>query len=102
MDEVRTECTLRSGGGTAAFALAKDVAIGPAAGEQGWAGLLSPVAEIPLPGRPVRFDYQSADHAHTVSLDSTTHLVYLPLENVEGRPVLKILRGLPSFGARKP
>jgi DNA-binding beta-propeller fold protein YncE len=33
-------------------------------------------------------------HAHTVSVDSSTHLVYLPLQNVEGRPVLRILSGV--------
>jgi DNA-binding beta-propeller fold protein YncE len=31
-----------------------------------------------------------ASHAHTVSVDPRTHLVYLPLENVGGRPVLRI------------
>ena len=31
-----------------------------------------------------------APHAHTVSVDPRTHLVYLPLENVNGRPVLRI------------
>jgi DNA-binding beta-propeller fold protein YncE len=31
-----------------------------------------------------------APHAHTVSVDPRTHLVYLPLENVNGRPVLQI------------
>lgn len=31
-----------------------------------------------------------APHAHTVSIDPRTHLVYLPLENVNGRPVLRI------------
>ena len=31
-----------------------------------------------------------ATHAHTVSVDPRTHLVYLPLENVSGRPVLRI------------
>jgi DNA-binding beta-propeller fold protein YncE len=30
-------------------------------------------------------------HAHTVSVDTSTHLVYLPLQNLEGRPVLRIL-----------
>jgi DNA-binding beta-propeller fold protein YncE len=30
-------------------------------------------------------------HAHTVCVDPTTHLVYLPLEDVGGRPVLRIL-----------
>jgi DNA-binding beta-propeller fold protein YncE len=32
-----------------------------------------------------------APHAHTVAVDPRTHLVYLPLENVDGRPVLRIL-----------
>jgi DNA-binding beta-propeller fold protein YncE len=31
-------------------------------------------------------------HAHTVSVDPKTHLVYFPLENVDGRPVLRIMR----------
>ena len=30
-------------------------------------------------------------HAHTVSVDPRTHLVYLPLQNVHGRPVLRIM-----------
>ncbi len=30
-------------------------------------------------------------HAHTVAVDPTTHRVYLPLEDVDGRPVLRIL-----------
>ena len=30
-------------------------------------------------------------HAHTVAVDPRTHRVYLPLENVDGRPVLRIL-----------
>ncbi|MGH7604319.1 MAG: YncE family protein [Gemmatimonadaceae bacterium] len=30
-------------------------------------------------------------HAHTVSVDPRTHWIYLPLENVAGRPVLRIL-----------
>ena len=29
-------------------------------------------------------------HAHTVSVDPRTHLVYLPLESVNGRPVLQV------------
>jgi DNA-binding beta-propeller fold protein YncE len=32
-----------------------------------------------------------APHAHTVSVDPRTHRVYLPLENVNGHPVLRIL-----------
>ncbi|HEV2398003.1 MAG TPA: hypothetical protein VGS27_13735 [Candidatus Sulfotelmatobacter sp.] len=31
-------------------------------------------------------------HAHTVSVDPKTHLVYFPLENVQGRPLLRIMR----------
>jgi DNA-binding beta-propeller fold protein YncE len=30
-------------------------------------------------------------HAHTVCVDPGTHLVYLPLENVDGRPILRIM-----------
>jgi DNA-binding beta-propeller fold protein YncE len=30
-------------------------------------------------------------HAHTVSVDSETHLVYFPLENLDGHPVLRIM-----------
>jgi sugar lactone lactonase YvrE len=33
-------------------------------------------------------------HAHTVSVDTSTHLVYLPLQNVEGRPILRLLSGV--------
>ncbi|MEO7361274.1 MAG: YncE family protein [Gemmatimonadaceae bacterium] len=29
-------------------------------------------------------------HAHTVSVDPRTHRVYLPLENIDGKPVLRI------------
>src|SRR5277367_2307371 len=31
-------------------------------------------------------------HAHTVSVDPQTHLVYFPLENIDGHPVLRIMR----------
>ena len=31
-----------------------------------------------------------APHAHTVSVDPRTHRVYLPLENVDGKPLLRI------------
>ena len=31
-------------------------------------------------------------HAHTISVDPKTHLVYLPLENVDGHPLLRIMR----------
>jgi YVTN family beta-propeller protein len=35
-----------------------------------------------------------ADKAHSVAVDSTTHRIYLPLENIDGKPVLRIV--LPS------
>ncbi|MGH7652268.1 MAG: YncE family protein [Gemmatimonadaceae bacterium] len=35
-----------------------------------------------------------APHAHTVSVDPKTHMIYLPLENVAGRPLLRILEPL--------
>ena len=31
-------------------------------------------------------------HAHSVSVDERTHLVYFPLENIGGKPVLRIMR----------
>ena len=31
-------------------------------------------------------------HAHTVSVDPETHLVYFPLQDVDGRPILRIMR----------
>lgn len=31
-------------------------------------------------------------HAHTVSVDPKSHLVYFPLENVDGHPLLRIMR----------
>ena len=36
-----------------------------------------------------------APHAHSVSVDPRTHRVYLPLESVEGRPVLRVLAPTP-------
>jgi DNA-binding beta-propeller fold protein YncE len=30
-------------------------------------------------------------HAHTVSIDSDTHLVYFPLQNIDGHPLLRIM-----------
>jgi len=31
-------------------------------------------------------------HAHTVAVDPKTHLVYFPLENIDGRPILRIMQ----------
>jgi DNA-binding beta-propeller fold protein YncE len=41
--------------------------------------VLRPLGELRIP------------HAHSVAVDPATHRVYLPLENVGGRPVLRIL-----------
>jgi len=30
-------------------------------------------------------------HAHSVAVDPKTHLIYFPLENLEGKPVLRIV-----------
>jgi len=38
-------------------------------------------------------------HAHTVAVDSKTHLVYFPLEDLDGKPVLRIMQWA---GADKP
>lgn len=38
-----------------------------------------------------RLETYDAPHAHTVAVDPRTHLVYLPLEQRDGRPVLRIL-----------
>jgi DNA-binding beta-propeller fold protein YncE len=32
-----------------------------------------------------------ADHAHTVAVDRATHRVYFPLQNINGRPTLRVL-----------
>ncbi len=34
-------------------------------------------------------------HAHTVSVDSNSHLVYFPMENVGGHPLLRIMQPAP-------
>jgi len=31
-------------------------------------------------------------HAHTVSVDPKTHLVYFPLENIDGHPMFRIMK----------
>jgi DNA-binding beta-propeller fold protein YncE len=48
-------------------------------------------------GRLVKLgDVPAGPRSHTVAVDSATHKVYVPLENVNGRPVLRIM--LPSDG----
>ena len=36
-----------------------------------------------------------ADKAHTIAVDKNTHRIYLPLENVDGKPVMRILEPVP-------
>jgi DNA-binding beta-propeller fold protein YncE len=40
---------------------------------------------------PVALGTIAIPHAHSVSVSPTTHLVYLPLQSVNGRPVLRIM-----------
>jgi DNA-binding beta-propeller fold protein YncE len=44
---------------------------------------------VPLP------KYEAA-HAHSIAVDPATHLVYVPLENLSGRPIMRILALGPS------
>lgn len=37
-----------------------------------------------------------APHAHTVAVDPATHRVYLPLQDIDGKPVLRILEPPPA------
>jgi hypothetical protein len=43
----------------------------------------------------VRRDLLRLEGAHSVSVSAATHLVYVPLADLGGRPVLRILRGAP-------
>jgi len=36
-----------------------------------------------------------APHAHSIAVDPSTHLVYLPLESIDGKPVLRIMTPVP-------
>ena len=45
-------------------------------------------------GRLVTEGVLDLPHAHTVAVDTSTHLVYLPLQSLEGGPVLRILSGV--------
>ncbi|HEY6110403.1 MAG TPA: hypothetical protein VIV56_15995, partial [Gemmatimonadales bacterium] len=44
----------------------------------------------------VQLGWYRTPHAHSVAVDPGTHRVYLPLANLDGRPVLRIL--LPTDG----
>ena len=47
-------------------------------------------------GRLVSEGRVTLPHAHSVSVDPRTHLVYLPLQNVRGHPVLRIMSPRPA------
>jgi DNA-binding beta-propeller fold protein YncE len=49
-------------------------------------GALTPVGEYAAP------------HAHSVAVDPRTHRVYLPLENIAGKPVLRIMTAVAPAG----
>jgi len=51
-------------------------------------GTLEPVGELSIP------------HAHSVAVDPATHLVYFPLQDIDGRPVLRIMA--PATGDSAP
>jgi DNA-binding beta-propeller fold protein YncE len=38
-------------------------------------------------------------HAHSVAVDPSTHLVYFPLENIDGQPVLRVMTSQPPTEA---
>lgn len=51
------------------------------------------VTVMQLQGRELRRIGQfDMPHAHTVAVDPQTHLVYFPLENIGGRPLLRIMK----------
>ena len=53
-----------------------------------WQNRLRKVGELTMP------------HAHTVAVDPGTHLVYFPLENVGGKPILRIMRPLDDSASK--
>ncbi len=56
------------------------------ASESGVVGMFQVIGSALRPLGEVR-----APHAHSVAVDPRSHRVYLPLENIDGRPVLRIL-----------
>ena len=52
------------------------------------------VSVFQLEGRALRklADVRVAPKAHTIAVDSESHEIFLPLENVGGRPVLRIMK----------
>jgi DNA-binding beta-propeller fold protein YncE len=53
------------------------------------------VSVFRLQGRELVLEGElSMPHAHTVAVDPETHLVYFPLENIDGRPLLRIMENI--------
>ena len=53
------------------------------------------VSVFRLRGRDLLLEGElSMPHAHTVAVDPRTHLVYFPLENIGGRPLLRIMENV--------
>lgn len=51
------------------------------------------VTVFQLAGRQLRRGAQfTMPHAHTVAIDPGTHLVYFPLQDLAGHPVLRIMK----------
>ena len=87
---MRTNATLRTAGDPDVLAL--DPGLGRLyVGCE--AGAVSVFEETFAGGRAtlVSLGEYRAPHAHTVSVDPTTHRVYVPLQDVNGKPVLRIL-----------
>jgi DNA-binding beta-propeller fold protein YncE len=57
----------------------------------GESGVLSIFDEHPRTLRKLSEGYEAAE-AHSVAVDPATHRIYLPLQEVNGRPVLRIAR----------
>ena len=57
-------------------------------------GMLSVFAEQPPTLQPL--GQVTISNAHSVTVDPRTHLVYLPLADVGGKPVLRIMQGPPG------
>jgi DNA-binding beta-propeller fold protein YncE len=51
-------------------------------------------------GGLVRAGTLELPHAHSVSVSPATHLLYVPLSDVGGRPVLRVLAATPPTGSR--
>jgi plastocyanin len=96
---------LKRGRSAARFAVGQDpdvLAFDPAMRRLYVASESGVVAVFEERGRSVRKIAQDflAEHAHSVAVEPATHLVYFPLEDVDGRPVLRIMAPRTAGGSR--